>query len=740
MVSKPNVASHLQDVFDREFTNVPERGPVKGIFIAAASVEANLTLEEFEALVVSSLRKKEQRDTASLADQNVLSARNRGAAKVREVLSKSIEKHPGRYQIISHMDSYAPERSRRARSNRQSEADSIVVPGQIVIYPGHGIYEVIGSEQKEYEGVTEDYLVLSSYQPTKPSSGHVFVAVNKIEKTGLRLPMSRQDLTKVLMNITQPASGDAYNDQRCRDILQDRISAGSVEDLLFVVRETYGRFRREEITASHKKHKEIVLTENEYAAGDRAIEFLAQEISYVSGVNRKEIQTFLKNRALHKSLPGQVMWPEEAEIELDDADLAEENVNPALREIYNRELDNIPPRGLKRKLFRVAASAIAGLTPQQFEAYIKADLAKDGVVDRDVLLNSGALEARNVAAKRVRQLFNPEVSAPGFQNMQALREIPEYPPRKKVRAVKQAKPEIVLNPALAEKNKELGAKIASRGLHRKLFALAASVDADLTMDQFEAYVMADLVIKGHQTPEILKDQDVLNARNVAAKKVRELYTGPNGLPPKYENLRALSPIVEFVGDTKLEVHPDLKDIFEQEAKNVPVHGHARRLFNLAAQLSIAVGTPDFAEAFNIYVQTSLRKQDLQDQSLLNDERNIMLRDRFAATLWDHLTAEQRQKFDNYPALKPLQTYVSQEVVDILDRSGVASIVLDEEDGTYEITFVVPEEGLNNGRMEFTVQPNKGDQGGMNTIWDYHPEEVSQDRFANVVRFPGPRAV
>jgi CarD family transcriptional regulator len=104
---------------------------------------------------------------------------------------------------------------------------------QFVVYPGHGVGQIVSIETKQMLGAKHKFLNVS----IKDSGMVIMVPMNGAEKLGLRHVASKQDAIKALQiiqaNRPKPNVSDQTWNMRYRDLME-RIKTGSLIEMAHV--------------------------------------------------------------------------------------------------------------------------------------------------------------------------------------------------------------------------------------------------------------------------------------------------------------------------------------------------------------------------------------------------------------------------------------------------------------------------------------------------------------------------
>ena len=109
--------------------------------------------------------------------------------------------------------------------------------GERVVYPSHGVGEVVSIESNELFGPGAQVYVLELMQSSKR---RVMISTDKAEKGALRAIVDEAEARKIVSSLKEapPASKSVPWTKRQR-ILLDKLSSSSLQDVADVVREPY---------------------------------------------------------------------------------------------------------------------------------------------------------------------------------------------------------------------------------------------------------------------------------------------------------------------------------------------------------------------------------------------------------------------------------------------------------------------------------------------------------------------
>ncbi len=149
--------------------------------------------------------------------------------------------------------------------------------GDKVVYPVHGVGVINSIEDKTVLGEKRSYYVIK----LSISDMTVMIPTNKSEDLGLRLVVSDRVATKALKIIGSETT-EMEEDWKSRYQQNfEKIKSGSILNVAEVVRNLFHRNKVKELSIMEKK-----LYENAYR-------LLVDEISYVKGLEREQVQNLV---------------------------------------------------------------------------------------------------------------------------------------------------------------------------------------------------------------------------------------------------------------------------------------------------------------------------------------------------------------------------------------------------------------------------------------------------------------
>jgi CarD family transcriptional regulator len=126
--------------------------------------------------------------------------------------------------------------------------------GSKVVYPSHGIAEVVGRETREVDGEKLTYLVLSVPQRGWGTSGGMKVSVpeNRAEDLGVREAISEEDAADVLQTLAVTDVRVPSNWSRRFKNHQEKLKSGDIYECAEVVRNLALRQQNASLSTAEK--------------------------------------------------------------------------------------------------------------------------------------------------------------------------------------------------------------------------------------------------------------------------------------------------------------------------------------------------------------------------------------------------------------------------------------------------------------------------------------------------------
>jgi CarD family transcriptional regulator len=120
--------------------------------------------------------------------------------------------------------------------------------GDTVIYPQHGACIVQGSQKREYDGVTREYLIMR----TVIGEMTVSVPLDSVDKVGVRMPVSGDELEDLVAVLSKPDPRVPSNWSRRFKNHQEKLKSGDVYQVAEVVRNLAARNRDAALSAAER--------------------------------------------------------------------------------------------------------------------------------------------------------------------------------------------------------------------------------------------------------------------------------------------------------------------------------------------------------------------------------------------------------------------------------------------------------------------------------------------------------
>ncbi|RMF92302.1 MAG: CarD family transcriptional regulator [Candidatus Schekmanbacteria bacterium] len=134
-----------------------------------------------------------------------------------------------------------------------------------VVYPGHGVAEIVAIEEKKIDKNIEKYYVLELVE----NRTRIMVPVKNAEKVGLRNIISNAQVKKIIKILkSSPEEGDPNWNRRHTEYL-DKIKTGSIEKACEVYRDLMFAKNEKELSFGEKKildtTRKLLVTEISFA-------------------------------------------------------------------------------------------------------------------------------------------------------------------------------------------------------------------------------------------------------------------------------------------------------------------------------------------------------------------------------------------------------------------------------------------------------------------------------------------
>jgi CarD family transcriptional regulator len=133
-------------------------------------------------------------------------------------------------------------------------SDSVFKVGAKVVYPSHGVAEILRREQREFAGEKRSYLVLEVPQQGWGTSGGMIVSVPEDGAAGLgvRAAISSEDAAEVLDVLAVRDVRVPANWSRRFKNHQEKLKSGDVYECAEVVRNLAARLRTAQLSAAEQ--------------------------------------------------------------------------------------------------------------------------------------------------------------------------------------------------------------------------------------------------------------------------------------------------------------------------------------------------------------------------------------------------------------------------------------------------------------------------------------------------------
>jgi len=151
--------------------------------------------------------------------------------------------------------------------------------GEVVVYPGYGIGQIIGIEERVIENKTLKVYIFKPLQ----SETKIYIPLNSVSKIGIRPVISKEELPKVYACLTKKEvtiSNEPWN-KRYREYTE-KLKSGNIFVLAELLRELTEVSKRKPLSFGEKKIYE------------KAKEHLVLELSICENCSPKEIELKIK--------------------------------------------------------------------------------------------------------------------------------------------------------------------------------------------------------------------------------------------------------------------------------------------------------------------------------------------------------------------------------------------------------------------------------------------------------------
>ena len=152
------------------------------------------------------------------------------------------------------------------------------IPGDFVVYPSHGVGKIIGTENREIEGIKLELLVIRFEQDRMT----LRVPLDKAKVSGLRTLSSKAQMDEAITTLKSKAKVKKLMWSRRAQEYETKINSGSLVSLAEVVRDLY------------KKEDQGEQSYSERQMYQAALERLAGEFAAVQNVDKSDAATKLE--------------------------------------------------------------------------------------------------------------------------------------------------------------------------------------------------------------------------------------------------------------------------------------------------------------------------------------------------------------------------------------------------------------------------------------------------------------
>ena len=146
------------------------------------------------------------------------------------------------------------------------------IPGDFVVYPSHGVGKIIGTENREIEGIKLELLVIRFEQDRMT----LRVPLDKAKVSGLRTLSSKAQMDEAITTLKGKAKVKKLMWSRRAQEYESKINSGSLVSLAEVVRDLY------------KKEDQGEQSYSERQMYQAALERLAGEFAAVQNVDKSD--------------------------------------------------------------------------------------------------------------------------------------------------------------------------------------------------------------------------------------------------------------------------------------------------------------------------------------------------------------------------------------------------------------------------------------------------------------------
>lgn len=151
--------------------------------------------------------------------------------------------------------------------------------GERVVYPSHGVGEIVAIESNELFGPSAQIYVLELLQ----SPRRVMIGTDKAEKGALRPIISREEAKKVIDSLKEPPpASKALPWTKRQRILTEKLASCSLQDVADVVRELYHLKSIKDLSFSQRR------------LFDTGIDLITQELSIALAKPSSEVESEIR--------------------------------------------------------------------------------------------------------------------------------------------------------------------------------------------------------------------------------------------------------------------------------------------------------------------------------------------------------------------------------------------------------------------------------------------------------------
>lgn len=143
--------------------------------------------------------------------------------------------------------------------------------GETVVEPTIGICSVVGMKRMKVDGVDTTMYIFEA------QSANVYVPADQIEKRGIRRPMTRDDVKRVLANLKRPSSPNRADARLQYNHYREIMKSGDPMKITNLLRDLFILDKSDDLKG---KEKEIM---------DQAKKFLSDEIAYVRETSKTSV-------------------------------------------------------------------------------------------------------------------------------------------------------------------------------------------------------------------------------------------------------------------------------------------------------------------------------------------------------------------------------------------------------------------------------------------------------------------